>query len=733
MRAVCVFRRSSVFAVAVAATLAASPVVFGQSKSVAESSSLAFVPDDVAFYSSSLRTGEQLEVFLKSRAFAKIQQHPLVQMALAQGMSQWEEPQAQPVAIAKMLLQMPENQELVAMLQDAISREVFVAADVNVNKSLELLMEFSEQMNGMQMAIGADPGSAEDLIKERVLAMVSSAADELKVPGGMIGFKLSDTAPAKRQLVRLETLINGQLEQAPPEIAKRFGRSTIGEGEFLTLNLDGSLVPWDQVPFDELDLDESDVEKLVEKAKQLTAVISIGVIRDYLVISIGESTSNLENLGGGNLLVNRKEMAPLKKHLGKPLTSIAYVSETFMKSAGDQNRSLDSYVEMAKGALELPDAQDEISPQMKAEILADIGELRMDLQRYIVSPGAVVGFAWMKPTGFEGYVYNYAKNPRQQKDKPLTVLSHTGTSPLFVGAGHNGLKIEDYDLLVKWANRGYHYFETFAVPEMEEEELAEFNNAKDRFMPLIKRMDTNFRENLFPACNNGEVAFVLDGKAKSNSWHAAMPPSDKELPMPELAMVWGINDIGQVEAGFASMFGILDDGITQWNEMAEDDGDKIPLESFPRPDQNEIESGALYSYAIPAEAGLDTRVSPNWGLSPQTMVMSLLPETTKRLMPQSTSSVFFGPLADSKRPLAGAVYFDFDGIVEMLNPWIDYGVKTSMNGQDPDEIEQQVGMIMMNVDFVSDILSCFKGVSAAMYQEDGATVTHTESLYEDLP
>jgi hypothetical protein len=725
--------RFPVFAFAVAVTLSATPVVLAQSSLAIQSTSLAFIPDDVAFYSCSLRTKEQLDAVLRSRAFAKIKQHPLVQMGIAQVMAQWESPQLPQVAIAKQLLEQPDNQELVALLQDAVSHEIFVAGDKNASKLLQLLLELSQKMNSIQLTIALDGRPANDVIREHILEFLSKTTDELAMPGGMIGFKLSDAAPARKQLARLESLVNAKLQQAPPEIAKRFGKSKIGEGEFLTVSLDGSLVPWQDIPLDDLDgEDRARVETLIEKGKTLTATISLGVINDYLIFSVAESTDNLKNLGAGNLLANRMEMAPLKRFADKPLTSIAYVSETFMQAVLNQSRSMESSLNMLRSTLEHADEED-LPVELKAELAADIDELGKDFQQYMVTPGAVAGVSWMKPTGYESYVYNYTKNPRQKKDKPLTVLAHTGTHPLFVAAGHNGAKIEDYDLLVKWAKRADYYVNKIAIPKMDEDDLAEFKEARRRFMPLIERLDANIRENVFPAFNDGEFAFVMDAKAKSNTWHAALPPAEQELPMLEFAMVCGINDINRVERSFASLFGILDDAITQWNEMVPEEGNRIPLQTFPRPDQDDIETGTLYSYTIPPESGLDRRIAPNWGLSPQTFIMSLMPETTKRLMPQSRSAAFFGPLSESSRPLSGAVYLDFAGLIDTIHPWINYGAMLWMGGTDPDELEQQVQMIKSSVDFGVDILTCFKGISGAIYQEGNATVTHTETLFEDLP
>ena len=727
LTAVCVVRRISLLAIAFAVSICGAAAAQGQSKSLSESTSLSFVNEDVAFYTTSLRLKEQMDVFLNSRAFDKIKNHPIVQMGIGQVMSEWESPSSPQVGMAKGLLSMPENQQLVAMLQDAVSNEVFMIGDENMQNSLKLLMEISQQSNDLQMA-GVIGG--QEAMKEKVLDLLERVASKFAMPGMMIGMKLTDKSLAVQQLKRLEDSVTPLLKQLPPDLAKRFSRSKIGQGDFITISLDGSLVPWQQIPMDEFeDVERKRVEALIAKAKTMTATISLGLIDDYLVFAIGESTEPLEKHGTGKLLIDRKEMAPLKQFMDKPVTSIAYLSETTMKVLTDPSSQLNSAADTFQSLIEL--AGDDLSEEIRAEIDADLDDLVEDLKGFYQQPGAIATIGWIKPTGYEGYSYNYSKSALALPQKKMSVLNHVGQSPLFVGAGNNFFKPADYDMLVKWFKRGQYYLEQIGQKDLSDDEREQYEQFKTTFTPLFKRFDSNIRDNMFPAFNGGEFAIILDGKAKSNSWHAAMPPADQELSLPELAMVWGITDANKVEQSFATLFEIFDDGITGWNKVMTED--QLPIESFPRPEQTEIASGTLYSYTLPADVGLNERISPNWGLSPKTFVMSLLPEATKRLLPASTPSVFFGPLEDTKRPLVGAGYMNFAGMVEMVMPWIDYGVMTFTQGQDPDEAAQTSQMIMTNVTFVGEILSCFKGVSAAVYHEGDATVTHSESLFEDLP
>src|SRR5258708_23342487 len=125
---------------------------------------------------------------------------------------------------------------------------------------------------------------------------------------------------------RLENLITKNIESVRP-LKGRCERRKVGSGEYLVLNLDGKMVPWDQIPLKQIEKTPGEFDKLVEKLKRLTLSISIGVRGDYLLVSIGPSTDHVANLGNGKLLVSRPEFQPLSKYAGERLTSIHFASK----------------------------------------------------------------------------------------------------------------------------------------------------------------------------------------------------------------------------------------------------------------------------------------------------------------------------------------------------------------------------------------------------------------------
>ena len=143
-------------------------------------------------------------------------------------------------------------------------------------------------------------------------------------------------------------------------------------------------------------------------------------------------------------------------------------------------------------------------------------------------------------------------------------------------------------------------------------------------------------------------------------------------------MVNGVSDAGLVKQAFSEYFQIAQQIWDKLHELSVGElkdsfPQEIPARTLPKPQSKDIAGGTVYYYALPAESGLDVQLAPNAGLSTSVMVTSLLPKFTARLMAE-TSLKGEGPLAKYDRPLAAAAHLDFAGLIEALEPWIDYGM-----------------------------------------------------------
>jgi hypothetical protein len=708
-------------------------------ESVLETSSLKYVPEDASFYWSRMRMREQVEAVINSRAIAKILDLPWVKEARATAARLQEEAAreagAPDVEQVKFWFELPENQELQTLLLDAVSHEVFVYGDSGFAELMAAMNAMSDEMRILQLEQARLGGENEE-IKRKTSELLVKAMKQLKVPNTVIGFKLKNDKPATSQLARLEAIISAQLEMQPPEWHGRLKREKVGATEFLTLRLDGTLIPWDQIPQQE-DRDQAELEEVKQTLNKLTLVVSIGIRDGYLLVAIGDSTANLQSLGSGKPLAGRKELAPVVQHAGERFTSISYVSERMMREGNTVDKQLDGYVSMAESMLPLA----ELDPGLQEELIGDIRKLVDDLKKYIPKPGAHTSFSFISQRGLEGYSYDWSEHLASDGSQKLTILDHLGGKPLAFAAGRTKYAPQDYEVTVKWLQRGVYYFEQLGLPQLEPEQQELYQRIRTEMTPLAERLDQVTRLSWIPAFKDGQSAFVMDAKLTSAKWQEQMPPAATPLPMLEIGFVYGVSDAELVKVASNDYFAIAREAVNKLHAIVPE---AVPEFTVPPPQSREFPEGTVYYYSLPREWGFDTQIAPNAALSKDFLALSLLPKFGLRLLKPTPLEVE-GPVANHDRPLASASYFDLAGLLDALLPWMDYGVDqrdaieaaakaaAAAAGQPqeeeaPDEAvpEASPEEAKANTRFVLDLLKCLRTMSSVSYFEDGALVTHSE-------
>src|SRR5262245_56424876 len=87
--------------------------------------SLKKVPADAMFYSTSLRLGEQFDIFAKSKAHAKLMSLPVVQLAMKHAHEEAHKPN-NPLGQLIAFAHADENKELMAVVHDLFRNEIFM-------------------------------------------------------------------------------------------------------------------------------------------------------------------------------------------------------------------------------------------------------------------------------------------------------------------------------------------------------------------------------------------------------------------------------------------------------------------------------------------------------------------------------------------------------------------------------------------------------------------------------
>ena len=691
------------------------------------------VPENAAFYSAMLRGREYFEAIVNSRAWAKIKALPIVQTGLMFYKLQTAVPGSGPNQV-QTALQDPEVQKSLSLLGDLMSEEVFCYGDRNVVDFLDMAQRLTGAVKFGPAALQLS-GKAQGISPEKLqaTAFLSALADNvqlLQVPDAVVGFKVRDVAAVKQQLQRLEKQAAAALE-GNPDLKGRLKRSEVGGISYLTLTLDGSLIPWDQVPLDDfrkIEANKGDVDKIVARLKEMTLVVAVGLRENYLLVSIGSSTDVLTRLGHGKPLAERPEMAPLRKFAGKRLISVGYVSGALSARIATNKKDIDELLKTVDSLLPLA----KLPAEEREQVRKDVAALAADLKTLIPDAGAAMGLSFLTDRGLESYQYSWGPQPLLDGSRPLSLLQHVGGNPTIAAVSRGKVSVADYDLLVKWLGVGYHYFEKYAVPKMDEKEQEQFRKDMAAFLPLIGRLGRTTRDMLLPALADGQIGLVIDTKLTSKQFVQTVPATDEPLSMLEPALVFGVSDAELLRKAFVEYKAIANDMI----EAARKSED-IPVPAdFRLPDakvvRNTKKGYVLYTYPPPEQWGLDGQIVPNAGLSEHVAVLSMSRAHSRRLLADTPPTVAGRPIP-TDRPLAGAAAVDLAALIDAVAPWVDFCVHNSMEKPPEGEAgEDPAAAILGQVHTVLEVLKVVRTVTTQTYLEGDVTVHHAEIEIRDV-
>jgi len=714
---------SRFFCLGLAAVVIAIPAngAAGADRTAKPDTSLQFVPEDVAFYSSLLRGGEQIQAVLQSRAWAKVKTMPIVKMGLALYQMQAASPESVPGKIETALSD-PEIRKVLDVLKDMVSREVFVAGGKGFVESIELAQ--SLQAAGrfgplfLQLSGQAEGESKQQQQAQLMLATLAEEVELIHVPEVLVGFRLSNTAAAAEQLVQIEKMAIAAAD-ANPHLKGRVKRSAIAGNQYLTLSLDGKMVPWNEIPLDKLrefESEKGDLDKVVGRLKELTLVVALGIRDDYLLLGIGPSTRSIERLGKGKPLAQRAELAPLARFAQKRLTGISYASRELVARVATTQEDVDGLLEAVEELMPLADLND----QQQQRIRKDAKALAADVKQLMPKPGPLFAVSFLSDGMAESYQYNWTQQPRLDGSKPLDVQRHVGGTPVLAWMGRGKILPGDYELVVKWLKIGYGYFEEFGLPRMPDGERPKVQQFLNQLRPLAERLDRANRTMLIPALADGQTALVLDTELRSKQFIAALPATREPMPMLEPALVFGVSDAALLRKACAEYRAVAE-GVLEALRRVEPDSVPAALK-IPKAQVTPSPFGPISGYPLPEPWGVDPAIAPNGAVSESVAVLSLSRQHTERLLKPTPLAASLAP-AGADQPSAAIVAFDWAALVDAFRPWVDLLIEKQFG--DDAGTKQQVHTAM-------DVLKVLRTITARSYIEGGALVTHMRTEIRDV-
>jgi hypothetical protein len=684
------------------------------------------IPADASFYYTLMRNREQVEAVLASKAWAKLMTLP----ALAQA-KEAAEKQAKaaggPLEKFEEWAKDPENRELGDLLLDMVSNEIFVYGGSNVAEVGDTIgrVMTALQVEGFREGFEGKFSGAKDKpiddekIARTVFTELAKKPESLAAPEIIIGFKVTKPGVAVAQLKRLEKVLPMVTEQFP-DLKDHLKWVKVGEGDFLSLTIDSKLAKFDEQMVRKYEAKAGEYDALIKRIKDLQVTISVGVRGKYLLLAIGETTAPIAKLGKGKLLIDAPELKPLAKFADQRVTSISYASKAYRSQTDWSYFNMQKWIAAAKDAL----PQSPLKPEAQARILKDLDALSKELKEGEPKTGASLSFGFLSSRGKEAYAYDWSEHPGRDGSKPLSILNHVGGDPLIVAASRSKQDPQAWPRFVRWAKVAYGYFEDYGVPQMKPEEQKSYQDFMKIALPLLKRCDDVTSKMFLPSLADGQTAFVMDAKLSSKQWHNKMPPSPTPIVAPELALVVGVSDAALLQKAMGEYRTLLNDWIKAVQETSPK---KVPLSEIPAPETRKIKGGTMFFYPLPEAWGLDKQLLPNAALAEKMAALALSQEHSERLLTPTPLKVSGGPLADLKRPLAGATYINCAGLVDLVAGWSETAAQFA-----PAADQEKVAEVLAQARTVFEVLKVFRSYSSATYFEGDALVTHSEMVITDL-
>jgi hypothetical protein len=698
--------------------LAITPTVRAADPAPADTA-LGKVPADVESFGSMLRLGETVETIGQSRAWKQLWNAPEVK-ALREKAKAAFDADNEKTAPFKAFFAEPANAEIPALALDALSNEIFISVGAGTGDLLSLVQELAGGVRfgpAFQKLLGENPGDPTKARIRILLQGLTEKPERIRIPDMLIGFKLTDPAKVAAQLKRVDPLLTLALADTP--LKGRAKRVKVDGDDFLVLELDGSLVPWDDLPIAMYEEKEGEFAPLLKHLKGMKLTISVGVRQGYLLIGIGSTTAQLAKFGGpGPKLAGRPEFKPLAEFAGKPLTAIGYTSATLRQAVATTPEDVLAFSELIKAGLEQADLPDNI----REGIEKDAKTLLQSIARSLPKPGAATSFSFRTPRGWETYAHDYS-TPSPEPSRPLTLLDHVGGDPLLAAVWRSGTTVDDYRGLVKWIKViAGHVEKVAAVKAPGSEEI--LKTARTEIYPILNELSDVTERLWLPALADGQEGFVLDAKWTSRQWHVAAPKTDRSLPLPELGIVVGVSDRAKLEKSLESYRTVANKLLAKARELAPPD--TIPEFEIPKPKVETRDGRTFAYYPIPQELGLDKQVQPTGGLSDTVAVLTLSRAHADRLLTKTPFQAGLAPFANRSRPADSVFYLNWTGIVDAAAPWVDYAIRTKAPEDDREHAEQIAKKVIA-------ALKLFRGYGSVTYREGGATVTHSEAVFQDIP
>ncbi|NQT85873.1 hypothetical protein HQ560_03855, partial [bacterium] len=666
----------------------------------------AYVPDDVAVYSSAFRLLDQWTRIWQSNAVQSLARTPLAQYALA-----WVQMNPFFRQAQMQLQQNPFVIQMLPVLKDAMSNEVFVCAGPESVQTLGALLRIiqSVQRQGVRVGLqgGDGPGQPDvGLLLQTVLA----EEQHLRMPSVLMGGKLKNAAAATQ-------FLDLWMPQIPPTPVGKVEKKAIRGANFYVLDFKGSSLPPEVFADLARELARAKIapgarSRLIEFLMSQRVVVAVGILDDYLMMAVGRDLSALDTWGARNPLAAAPALEPARKLYRPGLTSIGYSSEALYRLFTPTREGMTAGWGSVKGLITAMKPPQGLAERLDKDVARLIEKIELPVPRRELTLS-------FDNKGSETFVFGGALGALDHSE-PLAILAHRGKNPILSSASHAAPNPGVYVEAVEWIKIGFGYFSDYAVPTMDKAGRKEYEKGMKFVLPFLDSIDKTTRECIVPSIDGVQSVCVIDGGGS-----LARVPGVRAMPVPfpipRIGLATQLNDPVKFKQGMRRYMAAARKLIADIQTAYPRGG--IPTDFRLRSPMTEaVAGGTLYYYRIPGELGND--VLPCALLKGNLLVLS-------------TSGGLAGEMVEA-RPMPGNAVVPLDrpigaaSIVDARRAWkylqrvsdTAFTVMMGMGRRGMRPAEQQQAMVIkMHVDILWRALGAIRGYASSTTVVDGETVT----------
>jgi hypothetical protein len=675
---------------------------------------IARLPADTEYFQSSLRLGETVAIIGQSNAWKLIMADPAVMELRKKLLNDYASDKFEWL---RSFLEEPENAKIPAMLADAMSQEFFLAAGPGTGSFAQLLQELSGTMRfggAFQQLQGGNRNDPKAGIR-MLLKLLAEKPERIRIPDFTVGYKVTDAAEFGKQIARLEGILNDLLKETP--LKGKLEWKDLG-GKFLTLPLDGSMVPWDKIEWEEFEENEGEFKPLVKHLKGMKLTISMGVKDGYLLFNIGAVHDGVANFGGkGASLATRPELKPMVDAAGPAMMSMSYTSAALRQAVATTAEDILGMTELVKQFLPYAMLPDDINQGIEK----DVDAYAQRMIQGLITPKAAFAYSLRTARGWESFSRDLTPSSDTTVAKPLTLLQHLGGAPILAGVWRSGGGEQEYKDQIKGIVAISGHAEKIIRAKLPDAEPM-LDKVRESIYPLLQEMDRTTQKLWLPALADGQSAIVIDAKWTSAQFHKALPKMEKPMPLPQIGIVMGVSDAAKMTAALSEYRATANKLIQEIRNMAPPDA--MPEFEIPAPETEEKSATRFAWYALPGQWGFDPQLQPTGGVAGPVAALALSREYVERLMKSTDLAMKHAPLADRAKAMDGVVIINTESFAAAVEPWIAFAIQAADAPERKDA--ERIAALALKV------LKCFPGYCSATWRESGVTVTHSEMILRDV-